>query len=50
MKGIQGAEGIYKPKWASDGRGTFQYGRPSAGTEPHIVWRCIGTHEVLDRP
>jgi hypothetical protein len=49
VKGIQAAEGIYELTWAPDGRATFQYGPPIAGTEPHIVWRRIG-HRVLDNP
>jgi hypothetical protein len=49
-KGVQGAEGIYELTWAQNGRATFQYGQPIVETEPHIIWRRIGTHDVLERP
>jgi hypothetical protein len=50
VKGLQGAAGIFEMTWAPDGRATFEYGSPIAGNEPHVVWRRIGTHSVLDRP
>ena len=50
VKGIQGAGGIYELTWADDGRATFEYGSPVIGTEPHIVWRRIGTHDIFGRP
>lgn len=50
VKGVQGARGIYELSWAPDGRATFQYGRSVRDDEPHIIWRRIGDHRVLDRP
>jgi hypothetical protein len=50
VKGVQGAVGIYELTWADDGRATFEYGDAIVEGEPHIVWRRIGTHEILDTP
>ena len=50
VKGIEGAPGIFEMTWAPDGRATFHYGRSRSGGEPHVVWRRIGTHVVLDGP
>jgi hypothetical protein len=36
--------------WADDGRATFQYGEPVVGAEPHIIWRRVGTQDVLRQP
>lgn len=50
VKGIRGAVGVYELTWAPDGRATFSYGRSVVGGEPHIIWRRIGTHEILREP
>lgn len=50
VKRVQGAPDIYELTWAPDGRATFSYGRSLAGDEPHVIWRRIGTHDVLRRP
>lgn len=50
VKGVQGASGIYEMTWADDGRATFEYGDSRIEGEPHIVWRRIGTHDVLKSP
>jgi hypothetical protein len=50
VKGVQGARGIYELSWAADGRATFQFGRAVVDEEPHIIWRRIGDHRVLDQP
>ena len=50
VKGVRGAPGVFELTWASDGRATFSYGRSVVGDEPHIVWRRIGTHEILREP
>jgi hypothetical protein len=36
--------------WAPNGRATFSYGRSIVGDEPHVIWRRIGTHEILREP
>lgn len=50
VKGIQRAEGIFELTWAKNGRATFQYGEEIRAGHPHIVWRRIGTHDVLETP
>ena len=50
VKGVTGYPGIYELTWAPDGRATFSYGRTVVGGEPHIIWRRIGTHEILREP
>ena len=50
VKGVQGARGIYELTWAPNGRATFQFGRAVRDGEPHVIWRRIGGHEILDSP
>ena len=50
VKGVRGAKGIYEMTWASNGRATFQYGSPEVEGEAHVIWRRIGTHDILDAP
>ncbi len=50
VKGVRGAPGIFELTWADDGRATFQYGSPVREGETHVIWRRIGTHELLRRP
>jgi hypothetical protein len=49
VKGVTGAPGVFELTWSPDGRATFEYGK-ALGQGPHIVWRRIGTHEVLRAP
>lgn len=35
---------------APDGRATFHYGDEVKAGEPHIVWRRIGDHSILNEP
>ncbi len=50
VKGVRGARGIFEMTWAPNGRATFEYGSTEAEGEVHVVWRRIGTHDVLDTP
>lgn len=50
VKGVRGAAGIFEMTWADDGRATFEYGDSIVAGEPHIVWRRVGTHAVLQQP
>lgn len=50
VKGVQGADGVFEMTWAPDGRATFEYGRQLPPGLPHIVWRRVGTHDILGRP
>jgi hypothetical protein len=47
VKGIKSAPGIFELTWAPNGRATFEYGTSIHEGEPHIVWRRVGTHDVL---
>jgi len=49
VKRVQGTAEVYEMTWAPNGRATFQYGEAEA-SDPHIIWRRIGTHEVFRRP
>ena len=50
VKGVRGTPGAYELTWAPDGRATFAYGRSIVGDESHVIWRRIGTHEILRKP
>jgi hypothetical protein len=50
VKGVQGADGVFEMTWAPDGRATFEYGPEKRPGEAHIVWRRVGTHDILGRP
>jgi hypothetical protein len=48
VKGIKSAEGVLEMTWSGDGRMTFEYGKEVHVGQPHIIWRRVGRHEVLD--
>jgi hypothetical protein len=50
VKGVQGAAGVFEMTWADNGRATFQYGDAVIQGEPHVIWRRVGTHDVLKQP
>jgi hypothetical protein len=50
IKGVQGAAGIFEMTWAPDGRATFRYGESIRPGEAHVIWRRVGTHDVLGQP
>jgi hypothetical protein len=50
VKGVHGAPGIFEMTWAPDGRATFGYGESVRPGEAHVIWRRIGTHDVLGQP
>jgi len=50
VKRVRGTSGVFEMTWAGDGRATFQYGDPVHPGQPHIIWRRIGTHDILKRP
>jgi hypothetical protein len=50
VKKVQGHEGIFEMTWAPDGRATFHYGTSPKAGEIHIVWRRIGSHDILNNP
>ncbi|HST89947.1 MAG TPA: hypothetical protein VLJ14_16360 [Ktedonobacterales bacterium] len=50
VKGVQGYPDVYEMTWAPDGRATFHYGTSPHPGDTHIVWRRIGTHDILKNP
>jgi hypothetical protein len=50
VKRVQGHPGVFELTWADDGRATFHYGQALVAGELHIVWRRIGTHDILKDP
>jgi hypothetical protein len=50
VKRVHGHPGTWEMTWAPDGRATFEYGPEVRPGAPHIIWRRIGSHEILDRP
>ena len=50
VKRVRRREGVWELTWAPDGRATFEYGPEDRPGQPHIVWRRIGGHDILDNP
>lgn len=50
VKRVQGHPGVWELSFAADGRATFEFGEAEREGEPHVIWRRIGSHDVLDRP
>ncbi|WP_446040781.1 hypothetical protein [Streptomyces sp. SID1121] len=46
--------GIYELTWSMGtgpaGRATWQYGAEIHPGNPHVIWRRIGTHDILTGP
>ncbi|HEY4897584.1 MAG TPA: hypothetical protein VII01_16050 [Solirubrobacteraceae bacterium] len=50
VRRVQGAVGVWEITFARDGRATFEYGPEVLAHEPHVVWRRVGSHDVLIDP
>ncbi len=50
VKRVQGTGDIFELTWEKDGRATFQYRDEVRPGETHIIWRRVGTHDILGRP
>ncbi|MFJ3594531.1 hypothetical protein ACPXCP_34355 [Streptomyces sp. DT20] len=54
IKRVQRATGIYELTWSMGtgpaGRATWQYGPAHRPDTPHVIWRRIGTHDILTGP
>ncbi|MBN2176864.1 MAG: hypothetical protein JW722_04320 [Demequinaceae bacterium] len=50
VKKMAGRTGVWEMTWADDGRATFSFAEPVVEDKVHIVWRRIGTHDILRRP
>jgi hypothetical protein len=49
-KRVRGLEGVWEITWANDGRAIFEYGHPVREGEAHVIWRRVGTHDILRAP
>ncbi|MFD7748012.1 hypothetical protein ACFV2V_16840 [Streptomyces sp. NPDC059698] len=54
MKRVRCSPGVYELTWSAGsgpaGRATWQYGAPCRPGTPHVIWRRIGTHDILTGP
>ncbi|MFJ4865985.1 hypothetical protein [Streptomyces sp. NPDC088748] len=54
VKRVQRAPGIYELTWSMGtgpaGRATWEYGPEHRPGTPHVIWRRIGTHDILTGP
>lgn len=50
IKRVQGVGDVWELTFSGDGRATFAYGPAELEGETHVVWRRIGTHDVLSDP
>ncbi|MFD9538346.1 hypothetical protein [Streptomyces sp. NPDC060010] len=54
VKNVSGFPGIYELTWSmgtgTAGRATWQYGAALYPGAPHVIWRRIGTHDILTAP
>jgi hypothetical protein len=50
VKRVEGTDEVWEMTFAPDGRATFEYGSEVRPGEPHIVWRRVGTHQILANP
>ncbi len=47
---VRGSARVWEITFAPDGRATFEYGEEIVTGEPHIIWRRVGHHDVLNNP
>ena len=50
VKHVQSTSGVWEMTWAPNGRATFEYGPQVHQGEPHVIWRRVGSHSILNRP
>ncbi|MFB8166182.1 hypothetical protein [Streptomyces rubiginosohelvolus] len=54
IKNVSGFRGVYELTWSMGtgpaGRATWTYGPERRPRTPHVIWRRIGTHDILTRP
>ncbi|EHM31536.1 hypothetical protein SPW_0062 [Streptomyces sp. W007] len=54
IKRVQRASGVYEITWSMGsgpaGRATWEYGPERRPGTPHVIWRRIGSHDILTGP
>src|SRR5260221_14217254 len=50
VNGAQAAPGVSEITWAPDSRATFSHRPGQQAGEPHLIWRRLGTHDILRDP
>ncbi|MFE5886180.1 hypothetical protein [Streptomyces hydrogenans] len=50
VTGVRSAPSTFELTWAPNGRVTWSYSRARIAGEQHVIWRRIGSHEILVRP
>ncbi|MFD8715895.1 hypothetical protein ACFV07_36350 [Streptomyces anulatus] len=54
IKRVQRSTGVYELTWSMGtgpaGRATWQYGPEVYPGIPHVIWRRVGTHDILTGP
>lgn len=50
VKRVESTGFVWEVTFAPDGRATWQYAADSTEDDPHVVWRRVGTHDVLRTP
>jgi hypothetical protein len=50
VKGVRSAPGVFELTWDGSGRATWQYGSTIRPGVRHVIWRRIGTHDILTGP
>ncbi|MFI2318840.1 hypothetical protein AMK17_25520 [Streptomyces sp. CB00072] len=54
IKRIRCAPGVFELTWSMGtgpaGRATWEYGPERRVGTPHVIWRRIGTHDILTSP
>jgi hypothetical protein len=48
--GVRRAHGVFELTWDGNGRATWSYGEETVRGVPHVIWRRIGTHDILTGP
>lgn len=50
VKRVESTAFVWEMTFAPDGRATWQYADDSTERDPHVLWRRVGTHDVLRSP
>ncbi|MDR1188705.1 MAG: hypothetical protein LBK95_14875 [Bifidobacteriaceae bacterium] len=50
IKHVEGTDKVWELTFAPNGRATFQYGAERRPGLTHVIWRRVGSHDILDQP